>query len=62
MFTVFAVMGFVTTVFVGFHVRAEDGAFNLSSRFRAVFDPPLLNGMMWSNSRRSREPQSTHWP
>ena len=33
-----------------------------SSRFRAVFDPPLLNGMMWSNSRFSREPQSTQRP
>jgi hypothetical protein len=29
---------------------------------RAVFEPPLLIGMMWSNSSRSREPQSTHRP
>ena len=33
-----------------------------SSRLRAVFEPPLAIGAMWSTSRRSRDPQSTHWP
>jgi hypothetical protein len=30
-----------------------------SSMLRAVFDPPALSGIIWSNSSRSREPKST---
>jgi len=33
-----------------------------SSIFRAVLLPPNASGIMWSNSRRSLDPQRTHCP